>query len=193
MAIPTGFSGGSPFQRFSANGTQGVIPPGEIVTPGMAGIYGGVSVVTDSSNSSQHEFAIDWAAPFGAVPTDYSVYYMFQNGSSPICQSGGQGAQTCTQVYTTPATLNESSMEFLGNMSGYFQLFSPPKLPSNITADSGFVNVGLFSPNGTLITQDSYPVVYIYSQVQAITPYQGSSLVVSSSKGSSVSSFHSSP
>ena len=172
----SGFNGQSPFQIYH-NGTMGIVPPGEIENAGE-GIYGGISSVTDSSNSSANKLLVNWAGPFGAVPKGYSVYYKFQNGTAPNCSSSGPGVQTCTEIgFVTSTNMNESNAKFLGNLSGYMQLLSLPKLPSNVTVNTGFLLVGLFYPNGTLVNQVGDSINYFYPQVQQVTPYQGSTLV----------------
>ena len=99
-------------------------PASGIVNP----IFSFITPVFDPINSSRVDVAVFYAAPLGAPPTGYGVYYAINSGGY----------------------LNQSSMTPLGTMSGYFQRFSFPT-NANITA-ADTVSISIFDPSGILVS-----------------------------------------
>lgn len=169
------------YKPVTTNGTFGQppsresIPPGQIVT--LLG-NGAVTTVTNSKNTSELDIQATWAASFGKVPTNYSIYYKFINvSSSPPC-TGGMACTVSESVL--PNQLNESSMSFLTNLTTYREIFPPPKLIANITKNAE-IAIALFYPNGTSVQQQQtyFPVSVIYPPPPPpITPAQGNSFVI---------------
>jgi ABC-2 type transport system permease protein len=128
----------------SANGTitSVQITPGAIVDLTRNSII----TVTDSSNAQKGDVMVTWAGSNGSVPNDYSLYYKFINESETCTQT--QFGGSCTSSVTMPSNLNETDMTFLGNMTSFQQIFSPPKLEPNL-GNASQIDFSLFFPNGT--------------------------------------------
>lgn len=190
---PNGFGSccavSQPYQTFKPyNGTSTTgtptpesIPAGQVV--GVFG-YGGISTVTDVSNSSQMDVQAIWVGPNGTLPTNYAVYYEFQNISNSYPQQC-LGGTACTVSISVPIpvptnTFNESNMHLLGTMSAYNEVFPPPKLEANLTANAAVI-LALFYPNGTMATQPDYVnTQQLYPPPPPpITPGQGTAFVLS--------------
>ena len=148
---------------------------------------GGINIVTDSTNSSQRDIIVDWVGMFGAPPSNYSVYYSFENSSasssSSGCQSTPGGGEVCTQVVTQPGlnpqTFNESNMHILGTLNSYTQIFPSPTV-ANLSS-IGRVNLALFYPNGTMLSQSltTFDSTMLYPPPPSpITVAQGNSFVI---------------
>ncbi|TMI31838.1 hypothetical protein E6H29_03780 [Candidatus Bathyarchaeota archaeon] len=87
-----------------------------------------MATVVDRTNAAKRDIQVFYAAPFGAVPLGYSLYYKVVNSFSSFYG-------------------NQSEMTFLGNLTGYHQIFDPP-LPNNLNETSQ-VFFGLFKPNNS--------------------------------------------
>ncbi len=90
-----------------------------------------ISTVVDRANAAKRDIQIFYAAPYGATPSGYSLYYKVFNSFT-----GFQGN-----------SLNQSQMTFLGNLTGYHQIFDPP-IPSGLN-ETAQVFFELFKPNNS--------------------------------------------
>ena len=161
LPIPTESSMGS-------NGSKAT--PEGIVTPVYMPLSGSfaypVTLVVDSNNASQRAFQVFVAAPFGAPPANYAVYYKFLNVS---------------QLNGPPPVPQESQMQFLGNLTSYATVFQAPTPPGNVQQND-FLEIQVFYPNGTAIAAAGLPlfsVNQIYIPRSTIQTSQFSSLLTS--------------
>jgi ABC-2 type transport system permease protein len=168
----------------SSNGTKIPAPasigPGQVVNA-MGSSPELFSSVTDSSNSSQNDIQVIWAGLNGSVPLNYALYYKFLN-TTTVCQSS-QSGQVCFQTVPGTSGLNESNMRVLGTMSSFKQIFTPPKLESNLSTNA-VIALALFYPNGTSVSPVSaYPLDVFYPGQNQFSIQQGTSFAVSFFEG----------
>lgn len=146
-------SGFRPFLKPAPNGTTRV-PPGVPVSAS-----GGLSLtdVIDKENASRRDIQAIWVGTYGSSPKGIDLYYRFQNSSY-------QGQ------------LNESSMAFLGEMSGYKQSFPAP---SPRLSKSATLVVGIFYANGTFVGQSNWFTVsdLFPPPLPPVSPSQGEAFV----------------
>ena len=146
----------------SVNPNPSPIPPGEVVTVASGSP---ISTVVDLTNSSKNDIQVIWTGVNGSIPTHFSLYYEFINGTE-VCTkvSNGESCHQAGNSTPTPlSSLNESNMQFFANMTSYHNVFPLPKLEANLTIDSQIV-VSLFHPNGTIASQAEFGVVDLYPQ-----------------------------
>jgi ABC-type transport system involved in multi-copper enzyme maturation permease subunit len=139
------------------------IPPGQVVTVASGSP---ISTVTDPSNASKNDIQVIWTGASGLLPTHFSLYYKFINGTE-VCTrvSNGESCHQAGNSAPTPlSSLNESNMQFLANVTSYHNIFQLPKLEANLTIDSEIV-VTLFDANGSVASQAEFGVVDLYPQI----------------------------
>lgn len=158
------------------NSTSGVIPPGQVVgipnnSPFNELFLGNTGV--------QQAIGVDWAGAYGAVPTNYALYYKFINDTEE-CVSQNGGVSCYTNVSNEVYNLTESAMQPLYNMSGYYEVLKLPPIPADITANSSTLALGLFYPNGTAVGSIGTfgtDGLYVPQNVQVSVP-EGESIVL---------------
>lgn len=170
----SGLTGGynRPYLVFSnlPNGTGIMEPlaPGQIVS--VLGNFP-INTVTDTKNSQASDIQALWSGVNGSEPIGYSLYYSFIN-ETQACSTSQNGGVSCTLTTSFPGkqSLNETSMQFLGNMTSFNTVFSPPKLERNLSS-SAQLELGFFFPNGTALADGPmvFPVQNLYPQPQIFT------------------------
>jgi ABC-2 type transport system permease protein len=172
----------SPLTSFS-NGSSIPVPasPGQIIMVANSNFNGGgngaISLVTESSNSQAENLMVTWAGPNGSLPTSYSLYYEFFNETETCTSQNQFGATSCTSSFSQPSSLNESNMTFFSKLSTYEQVFSPPKLATNL-GNASEIGLGLFASNGSEVLSPIYfQVSQLYPSAQSVTLSQADQLV----------------
>jgi ABC-2 type transport system permease protein len=100
------------------------------------------ATIVDKYNSSKLNIQIFYAAPYGRLPSGYSVYYKLVPPSFP---------------YPTKAKpFNQSQMTFLADLTSYYETFDTPIPPG--TDQSSNIWFELFAPNKTAVESANYPV-----------------------------------
>jgi len=150
------------YSESTSSSSPSPISPGQVISVASGNP---ISTVSDSSNSSRNYIQVIWAGANGSLPTHFSLYYQFINGTE-VCTkvSNGESCHQAGNSSSTPvplSSLNESNMQFLANLTTYHNIFPLPKLEANLTIDSELV-INLFYPNGTTALQTEFGVVDLY-------------------------------
>ena len=99
------------------------------------------ATIVDKHNSSKLNIQVFYAAPYGRLPSGYSVYYKLVPQSFP---------------YPKANPFNQSQMTFLADLTSYYQVLDTP-IPSGAD-QSSTVWFELFAPNMTAVESANYPV-----------------------------------
>ncbi|MFI5420357.1 MAG: ABC transporter permease, partial [Nitrososphaerales archaeon] len=159
-----GFNGN---QKFIFNVPQ--LSPGEIYPLPVAAPF---SSITDTSNASRRLLNAFYAAPYGAMPYAYSLYY-----SLPPNQNMSSG--TGNSSSSLNPVLNESQMYFVGVLNNFHQAFRVIIPPDQICTNQDppcttQLNLALFSINGSLIYSTQMDESSLYPP--AAPPIRGNDL-----------------
>ncbi len=90
-----------------------------------------ISTVADRANAAKRDIQVFYAAAYGVTPTGYTIYYKVVDSFSGFYGKG----------------FNQSQMTFLGDLTGYHQIFDPP-LPKRLN-ETTQVFFELFKPNNS--------------------------------------------